>query len=95
MASEDEINDINDPLWDVINVYLLLHNYPPYSEHLFHTLVDWVKATMHCDFIMAHQIVDNRMFKTHNAFQDCGYKLIKRTPTMEEELAYHRWQHTL
>lgn len=92
MASQDEIND---PLWELMQLYFILHNFPTIDDSTFDKQVNWVKTNLQCSHELAHKIVNNRMFKRSHMFGATGW-IFDKCPLIppEEELAYQRWMAT-
>ncbi|AZU99603.1 hypothetical protein SBP1_gp011 [Vibrio virus vB_VspP_SBP1] len=88
----DENNQVIDEWFDLLQMYMFLHDNPPLNSILFDNLVEWVHSNTKCEYTMAHQIVDNRYFQVYGNTND--YKLCRAHMTDAEELAYQRWRHT-
>lgn len=88
----DEDNQIIDDWFDLLQMYMFLHDNPKMNSALFDKLVEWVQTNTKCEYAVAHQIVDNRYFQTFGS--DNGFRLYRAHMTDSEELAYQRWRHT-
>ena len=88
----DEENQVIDDWFDLLKMYMVLHDNPPMNPQLFDKLVEWVQSNTQCEYVVAHQIVDNRYFQVYGS--TAGFKLCRAHMTEPEELAYQRWKHT-
>ena len=91
MASQDEIND---PLWELMQLYFMLNNFPPLNDGIFDQLVSWVQTNLNCEYSLALKIVNSRFYKRSQLF-GTGW-VFEKSIILEpdEELAYQRWMAT-